>query len=295
MRRLAATLLVLLAAGVCASATSITLLYTNDLHLRFERLDVLGERIDRERAAVDGGVLLLDAGDALHDFRRPVAAVCGADRMIAWMNEAGYDAMALGNHDMYWGAARLEDLAAAACFPILCANLVPDCGFSAPFVEYTVVEIAGVRTLVIGLITSELLPYAEYPWLSLVDLAEAVRRVLADGGGAADLTIVLCHFSVERAAQLAEAVPEIDVFISGHSHEITVDPVRVENAAIVQSGAFACYLGRLRLDVDPSGEVIVLDHTLLETEETPVDVRRGLGRLFCVTAIMLATLALALF
>ena len=78
----------ILAAG-CA-ATPVTILYTNDLHLRFGRLDSIARLIEAERA---GGspVFLFDGGDAWQDFRRPLAAVWGADEMVAWMNDVGYD------------------------------------------------------------------------------------------------------------------------------------------------------------------------------------------------------------
>ena len=279
----------------CASAAALTVLYTNDLHLCFDRLDSLQERIVQERDAADGGVLLLDAGDALHDFRRATAAVSGADEMVAWMNDVAYDAMAVGNHDLYWGSNSLEALASAARFPFLCANLVPCAGVAAPFVDCTVVDRTDVRVLVIGLITSELLPYAEYPWLSWADPTEAIRAVLGETGDGMDVTIVLCHLPVDRAARLAEQFPEVNLFISGHSHEVTPDPVLVNGAAVVQAGAFGRYLGRLRLEVETNGTVLLVEHTLLDTEETPARELRGLGRLLCVTAIMLATLALVLF
>jgi len=298
VRAASGALVALLVVGACAAAAvasrPVTLLYTNDLHLRFERLDSLGELIESQRGAADGDVLLLDAGDALHDFRRPVTAVYGAPEMIAWMNDAGYDAMALGNHDLYWGARQVEELASTASFPILCANLVPDPGFLAPFLDCTVIDVGETRTLVIGLITNEFLPYADYPWLFMVDSVAAVRSVVADQEDVPDLTIVLCHLPVASAAQLAETLPEVDVFVSGHSHETTADPLRVGDSIVVQAGAFARYLGRLRLEIGPDGDVRVVDHALLEAKQAPAVARRGLDRLLCVTAVMLATLALIL-
>ena len=90
-------------------ASSLTILYTNDLHTRLGRLEGLAELIESERA-MDRPVLLLDAGDTWQDFRTPLAAVWGAEEMVDWMNKVRYDAMALGNHDLYWGADQLVAL-----------------------------------------------------------------------------------------------------------------------------------------------------------------------------------------
>ncbi|MEE8566292.1 MAG: hypothetical protein V3S76_00915, partial [Candidatus Bipolaricaulota bacterium] len=52
-------------------ATSLTILYTNDIHSRLERLESLSSLIAQERAKSDS-VLLFDVGDAWHDFRVPI-------------------------------------------------------------------------------------------------------------------------------------------------------------------------------------------------------------------------------
>ena len=145
-------------------ASSLTILYTNDLHTRLGRSGGVAELIDHERA-IDRAVLLLDAGDTWQDFRVPLYAVWGAEEMVDWMNEVSYDAMALGNHDLYWGADQLEALCERATFPVLCAKLRPSAGIVPPFIPYTVISVGKVEVLVIGLITLDYLPYPDFPWL----------------------------------------------------------------------------------------------------------------------------------
>ena len=135
------------------SASSLTVLYTNDLHTRLGRLEGLAELIDRERAT-DRPVLLLDAGDTWQDFRTPLAAVWGAEEVVDWMSRVGYHAMALGNHDLYWGADRLGRLCERANYPVLCANLRPSAGVTPPFLSHTLVSVGEVELLVIRLISS---------------------------------------------------------------------------------------------------------------------------------------------
>jgi len=283
---------IVLLRAIAAVGAPLTVLYTNDLHLRFARLDSLEHRIEEVRAEADS-VLLVDAGDAWHDFRRPLTAVWGADEMVSWMNQVGYDAMALGNHDLYWGALRLAVLARAADFPILCANAKQVGSARVPFVASTRVLTTATPVLVIGLITEEFLPYPAYPGLRLVGPAGAVREEIRHRATDADLILVLAHLPVADAADLARAVPEIDLLVSGHSHETTFEPLRIGQTWIVQSGAFGAYLGKLVLDVDPhGGRHRLIANELLPTEKAPTAPGRGLRRLL---SVLTAAVAVALF
>jgi len=285
---LAAALLI--ASIVCTSAP-LTILYTNDNHLRFERVASI-ERLIEEARAEGVPLLLLDGGDAWQDFRRPLPIVWGADEMVEWMNRVGYDGMALGNHDMYLGAERLDELVAAAGFPVLCANLVPVRASVPPFAPSTRLDIGGVSVLLIGLITEEFLPYSAYPALRLIPTVAAVEGEIDRVATDRDLVVVVAHLPVADAIRVATEVPEIDVFVTGHSHERTSDPVRVGETLIVQSGAFGRSLGRLEIDVDPeTGEHRLIGNELIPTEKAPADIGRGLRQLLVVT---IATVAAAL-
>ena len=279
-RRFGWTALFLLVFSLHSGAISLTVLYTNDLHVRLDRLESLGLLIAQERARADH-VLLFDAGDAWQDFRVPLYAVWGAEEMVAWMNAVGYDAMALGNHELYWGADRLADLSAAADFPLLCANLRATTGFPPPFAPHTVRHVVGLDLLIIGLITAEYLPSPDYPWLRYVRPESAVEAVLEKvGDDNYDLILTIGHLSIGRARKIVEAIPEIDLFITGHSHEMTPEPVIVGETRIVQAGEFGQYLGRLRLEFDlDSKRILAAENALLPTKKTSIRVGRGLFEL----------------
>ncbi len=284
----------LLIVGIGCVSSPLTILYTNDLHLRFERL-VSIERLIAEERAGDVSILLLDAGDAWQDFRRPLPAVWGADEMVEWMNRVGYDGMALGNHDMYWGAERLDELVRRASFPILCANLRPVRPGATPFASSTRLDVGGISVLLIGLITEELLPYSAYPALRMISAPLAVQEMIDHAPNDVDLIVVVAHLPVSDAIRVATEVPEIDVFVTGHSHEETSDPVRVGDTLIVQSGAFGEKLGRLVVDVDPeTGGHRLVDNALIPTEKAPTDIGRGLRQLFRVVVAVVAVTLLVL-
>jgi len=284
IRAVVVSVCALLALAAAVAAASLTILYTNDLHVRLGRLESVAALVEQERSA-GHPVLLLDAGDTWQDFRTLTAAVWGAEEMVDWMNRVGYAAMALGNHDLYWGADRLAALCELAGFPVLCANLQPSAGIEPPFVRFTTVSIGGLDVLVVGLITSEYLPYPDFPWLRYVPPTTALRDVLATER--ADLVVVVGHLPVAEATRIAQSVPEVDVFLTGHSHEATAEPVRVGDTLILQAGGFGHFLGRLRLDLDAeTGGVLSAANELLPTIQSPVDLGRGYLRLFQVCLLI---------
>ena len=290
----AVVFLMILVVSLATSAASLTILYTNDIHDRLGSLASLGELIEEERAT-GSPVLLFDSGDTWQDFRVPLYAVWGADEMVAWMNQVRYDAMAIGNHELYYGADRLGEISSVADFPLLCANMIALPGYQAPFLPYTMIPAGGMRVLVlvIGVITAEYLSYPDYPWLKYVDPTRAIQGILKETEGEADVVIVLGHLPVAQAVQIAQKVPDIDVFLTGHSHEITPEPVREGKTVILQAGAFGRYLGRLRLEIDPqSGVIVSAQNTLLETKKTPVMLDRGYLKLFTVAALIATSLLL---
>jgi 2',3'-cyclic-nucleotide 2'-phosphodiesterase (5'-nucleotidase family) len=278
IRRLALAAILAAVLSLAAAGETLRVVYTNDLHARLDRLASIGEWIAAAREIGDP-VLVVDAGDAWQDFRVPLYAFWGAEWVLAWMNEVGYDAMAPGNHDFYVGWPVVRALAQKASFPILCANLAPADGTAPPFPGSTRLVVGGLDVLVIGLTALEFVPALEMPWLRPTDPVTALRWQVETAPGSPDLIVCLAHVPVREAEVLARAVPEIDLFVTGHSHETTQDPVAVGTTLIVQSGAFGRYVGQLVLDVRHDG-VRVVDHQLLATEERAgTDLGPGLSKL----------------
>ena len=287
---LALTVAVVLAAP--AHSETLRILYTNDLHLRFERLPALERLIAAERAQGDS-VLLVDAGDAWQDFRVPLYAVWGAEPMVTWMNRVGYDAMAVGNHDLYWSWPHVAQRVGNAEFPVLSANLASIDGEEPPFVASVRAEVGGLDVLIIGLTTAEDLPYLDLPWLRPTDPERAAQREIDAASGWPDLVLCVGHVGLDEAARIAAAVPAIDVFVSGHSHEATSPPRVVGETLVVESGAFGRNLGRLVLDVG-EGSVRLVEHSLLVTEKAVTDIGHGLMRLAQIVGILALLLAILL-
>jgi len=292
IRQVLLGLLITLLACVFATAFPVTVLYTNDLHARLERLDSLAAAISAECEG-DVPVLLVDAGDTWQDHRQLLPNVWGYHEILAWMNSMSYSAMALGNHDTHWGTQRLSRLISEAQFPVLCANWVPVQSADAAFEASMILQVGDASILVVGLITSEFLPTPAYPQLRYRHPVPVLHEQLDLYAGRFDLVLVVAHISIANACAIARQVPEIDLFISGHSHERTETPVLEGTTLIVQSGKFGAALGRLRLEIDAgAGRMDVLSNDLIPTERTPVDVRAGVRKLLVVLAAVTAAVAL---
>ena len=281
----AAVLAAMIAFPVCAERLRIV--YTNDLHSRLERLASIEAKIAAAREAGDP-VLLVDAGDAWQDFRIPIYAMWGSELMQAWMDRVGYDAMALGNHEVDLGWSVMRNLTKRASFPVLCANVAAVDGTASPFPRSLVIELGGLDVLVIGITTPESFPALGIPWLRPTDPATALQQEIDGAADRPDLIVCLAHVPVREAEALAVAVPQVDVFVTGHSHEMTATPVAVGRALIVQSGAFGQYVGELVLDVQ-GGSARLIDNTLAPTkEEAGTDFGPGLTHLAGILLLVLA-------
>ncbi|MDR1021321.1 MAG: metallophosphoesterase, partial [Synergistaceae bacterium] len=131
---LAAALAVFLPVSVsCAAQHDLVIFHTNDVHgYAFEEKNADGglTRIgyDRLKAVVDAEEsprkLLLDAGDVLHG--QAFATARRGELVALVLSMAGYDALAVGNHDFDYGQDRLIYLAGKYRLGFLAANVTHD-------------------------------------------------------------------------------------------------------------------------------------------------------------------------
>jgi 5'-nucleotidase len=288
---LAATLaLPALRPAAAQGAARIALLHLNDFHSRHEgaqangaacrpNADCLGGsarlvgamKAARAAAAAQGRAsLALDAGDQFmgslfYTYHRGLAE---AAIQQAW----GCEAMTLGNHEFDNGPENAARYIRALGLPVLAANL--DTG-SDPALDglvrpFAVFGRGGARIVVIGLITEDT-PHVSSPGpnLRFRSAEEAAERAIAMARAEGPATIVLLsHRGLAADQRMAERLRGVDVIIGGHSHTVLANrpdaagpaPTLVEGpdraVRIVQAGALGRFLGRLDLDLDPTGRVV---------------------------------------
>ena len=197
----------------------------------------------------------------------------------------GYDAITIGNHEFDYGSEVFASYLKAAGYPeagnqtvILGSNTDPpighplnDVGIQQSFIR----ELSnGLKVGVFGLIGDDAVSKTAQPdnvtFSDPIETARAMVEQLLDQG--ADILISVNHSGVHEDRILAEAVPEIDVIVGGHSHTPLYEPVRIGKTIIVQAGSYLSYLGRLELEwIEEEGRVEVVNDDNSEPFLIPLD------------------------
>ena len=267
-------------------AVRLVVLHTNDTHSRMDPFPVDGgpfaglggaarrATLIRRVREENEHVLLLDAGDIFQGT--PYFNFFGGELEFRAMTAMGYDVATLGNHDFDNGVDGLVAMLPEAGFEFVSANYdVSDSALDGHVRPYTVREFAGVRVGIFGLgIAFEKLVLATlHEGVRYTDPFRAARAACRElrGQGCA-LIICLSHLGyVYRGSQrpsdrtLAEAVPDIDLILGGHTHtfldEAEVfgrDPARprgrTEFTVVNQVGWGGMRLGRVDVTFDRAGQ-----------------------------------------
>ena len=266
-----------------AQARLLQIIHTNDLHSHFEHGDsthtggyaAVKAKIDelKARAAAEGiDVLVLDAGD-FSEGNLFYLADAGRE---SWriMDQMGYDAVAIGNHDFLVGLPEMDGMVASVApfLSFLSANFgfnhhqYPD--LAAHVHSYSEFDRAGVRIGVMGLVTDELI----YRWRAKgadIDSPVSVARGLMDRlRGKSDFVIGLTHIGVTADLNLVKNVAGFDLIVGGHSHTALFSPVyqkdpRGHGIPIVQAGAHGEYVGDLLVDVEAGQPLKIVHYQLV--------------------------------
>jgi len=277
------TLLVLglfLVPTVWAEGFTVTILHTNDTHAHLESFQPYKQPLQggvaRRKTAIEavraegGNVLLLDAGDV---FQGTLYFNQHKGLADAWfMNEMGYDAMAVGNHEFDAGQQVLADFIDAVNFPLLSANL----DFSGTDIlrgkvkPWVILEVGGEKIGIFGLTTPEVKIISNMgEGIEVLDVFESAKKAVAElEAQGINKIIGLSHASYKLDKEIAAAVSGIDVMVSGHSHTPLGDmPGAVDDyptvvtapdgnpVLIVSAWEWGRYLGRLDVTFDDAGVV----------------------------------------
>jgi 5'-nucleotidase / UDP-sugar diphosphatase len=282
------------AAPAGARAITITILHTNDMHAHVEPFTQRGREmggyarqatlINRFRAT-DPNPVVLCSGDTFQGtlFFNTYEGL--AD--LAYMNYIGYQAMAVGNHELDRGGATLARFAALARFPLLAANLDAsrDERLAALVKPAAVLELDGERIGLVGTVPPDLLSISSPgPSIAVRDLVPSVQAAI-DGltQQGVDKIVLLSHVGYRADQDLAGTIRGVDVIVGGHSHTLlgTVPglpqpagdyPTVRKNAdgntvLIVQAWEWGKVLGRIKVAFDDAGRVTHWD----DAAPVPVD------------------------
>lgn len=243
----------------------------------FARLSGLVKQIRAEKG--NEPVLLLSSADYVGGSPFAWLILEGYSPEIELMQQIGYDATTVGNHEFDYGPDALMEYYRRAGYPeahnqlpILIANLtIPD-GHAlnqATFLPHKIMKLDNGLTLgifgLLGQTAYSVAPMAEPVTIS--DPVESARKQvkqLKEKG--ADLIIALSHSGVAEDHLLAEQVNNIDILLGGHDHYQTLEPIIKNNTIILHSSYYLKYLGMLELSYDTTTQTLEL---LNEANNTP--------------------------
>ena len=259
-------LAVLVVPALPARTDTLVILHTNDIHAHLRNdydgsggLPFVSGYIRQERA-LRPDILVLDAGDVAEKGDL-VAFATDCELVYEALGRIGYHAGAPGNHDHDFGIPQLRRFEALADpMQLLCINLLQEDG-TTEFTPSAIYDIDGVRVGVIGMIVPR-----NANCLDDDETAAAMAREAERLEPLVDLTVALCHDTSKACAALSRGAPLIDIFVSGHSHEVLHEAIIVPEtgARIVQAGSYAEYVGRVELLLDlETKEILKLESSLV--------------------------------
>lgn len=260
---------------------SLTVLHSNDSHANLDNIAKKVTLVNKLREDNPNN-LLLDAGDVFSGTLYFNQFKGQAD--LEFMNLMKYDAMTFGNHEFDLGDSEeghqaLVNFVKGAKFPLVSANTsfsadplfdgLQTVGFggndeSGEIFDGIIKEIDGEKIGIFGLTTAET-KFISSPkaieFSNYIDEAKAQVAALKLQG--VNKIIALTHLGFDDAYDndlaLAEAVPEIDIIVGGHTHSKLETGKLIDRTGadtiIVQANEYNKFLGELDVTFNDAGEI----------------------------------------
>lgn len=242
---------------------------------------------------------VLDAGD--FSMGTPYQTIFSKDASeLHMMALLGFDATTFGNHEFDYralGLASMLDAAEGVDVPLLIANIdwektladdalkrdakvLRDACDAYGVKPYTVIERNDMRAAVFGLIGENAVEYAPESGLLFKDAKTAAADVVAQIKEQENVDMIIClshcgtleneNDVMEETEDylLAEAVPDIDLIISGHSHTAPDEAVQAGDTYIVSCGSYNAYMGHAVVKKKASGRYELSSYELIPLDET---------------------------
>lgn len=249
------------------------ILHTNDVHGRIvEEKGVIGDAklaavIDEERAK-NPSTLVVDAGDAFQGL--PISNSSKGEERAKILNEIGYDAMAVGNHEFDFGLDEAKKYKEILNFPLLSSNTYINGArlFEASTIVDKDKNVVGDEFVVIGVTTPETATKTHpknVQGVTFTDPISEVNKVIDEIEARATAEgktyknyVVLAHLGVDtttpvewRGSTLAEELsknPKLKgkrvTVIDGHSHTVQ-STTYGENVTYNQTGSYLNNIGKI--------------------------------------------------
>ena len=204
---------------VFAQRREVHILSANDMHAELDRMPQLAGIADSLRALYPQ-LLVLSAGDnrtgnPLNDMYTP-----SGYPMVALMNQIGFNASALGNHEFDMGS--LPSTINLSNFRYLCANIHAEDTTGIRTIPYQVFDVEGVKVGIVGLVQVGMLGRPDTHPDNLHGITfERPEEVVGRYEWLrhqCDVVMLLSHAGDETDYQMAERNGWLDLIVGGHTH-----------------------------------------------------------------------------
>ncbi len=249
----------------------VVILHTNDIHgqllpRRSTRPDSVGaeyggltrlaacvDRVRAEATSQGAHVLLVDAGDWYAGT--PEGALDQGAEFVKALAQLDYDMVCPGNHDLDHGLPNFKRLLGLFGDRAAVANLYTKAASTrVPYLKpWRIVRAKGLNVALVGLLTPHT-PSITHPDARGIDFwtpESALSQARAELAGTVDWIVPVGHIDLEEGRIVAQAHPDLDLIVTGHSHTFLREERRVGNVLLVQAGARAAALGRVDVWLDP--------------------------------------------
>jgi 2',3'-cyclic-nucleotide 2'-phosphodiesterase (5'-nucleotidase family) len=278
----------------------IVILHTNDVHcgiqdiIGYDGLNFYKKQLQKKYK----NVLVVDSGD--HIQGGTIGLITEGEDIIDTMNEVGFDAVTVGNHEFDYGVDRLLELNKNLSCRYISSNIYYRKNKTAMFPPYVILPLNGTdkKIAFVGVATPQTLTKTSL--ITIVDddgkptydfltegngpelYAKVQENIDAARSEGADYVIILAHLGkggdaihAYTSGGLMENLQNVDALLDGHSHEIYSNLTKDKNnkeVILAQTGTKLATLGVLTIHTNGTlthellDSIPLIDNTLNETE-----------------------------
>lgn len=262
-------------------ALELTFVHTSDVHGHYESFDANYQFTEaaenwagsaRQRAffqqirSLYPHVVIADTGD--QSDKSPYVDLFGAELVNANLQALGYDLWTLGNHELSYGIAGLEQFTAQETPVLICANISfkNDAGLAQKIKPWLIKNFDGRKVGFIGVITDGY--HRDTDDWELTEPKAAVLKAAAElKAHDVDIIVLLSHCGYDLDLEMAREIEGLDVILGGHFHLLFSNtaadanesqyPMVIDNGRqkvlISNVGQYGKYAGLLRVTFDDAG------------------------------------------
>jgi 5'-nucleotidase len=242
------------------------IIHTNDLHSHFEAFSQAVSLIKENKAE---NTLVLDGGD-FADFKSIALQGTRGMAAIELLEYAGYDALTIGNNEMFNGVDTLEHMASNSPVPFISNNLLKrDRTKIEGVCSSIILEKKGLRILITGA-SPDMQDFSDGLGVHMTDYKKAIEEEVVRHEGKYDLCILLNHLGTFVDEVLVEELDGVDIILSAHDHKVYPQAKVVNNTIMNSAGCYGEYVGVIEIEVSDTG-VKLLNSQNTATKDTPRD------------------------